>query len=203
MSQSNKQITHVESADTLKTARKINGIEFDGTKDINVCGENELPMQQMIINKEGWYRFAEIHSSSSTFIIQIARHYGTKYPEVYSIIFDETYHNCQFTVLSSLFNELIQHIPKVRAIHKHGTVYLELYYTLNESHLVTTKLANITLSDNSDSVINIEYTVGSIPEGFSVTEFDLSAKLVTATSLQIGDTTITEEQLKALLATIT
>lgn len=192
-----------ESADRLKTPRTINGVEFDGTKDIKVLGEGELPIQATSIYTAGWYRFAQISSSSTTAVIRIARSYGNGHPEVYTVIMNSTYASCNFIQLSSQGSVYSKYISKIRAVYNAGTIFLEFYYNVDILNSVSTKISDITLSHITDNFSNIAVETGSIPDGYSVVEFDLSLSPLKVPSLDIGSTTITETQLKALLALLT
>lgn len=196
------EITEVKSAEKLKTARTINGVEFDGTYNIKVYGESELPKQPTTIYTAGWYRFAHAFSTAISGIIRIARNYGNGYPELYTLILNATYDDCEFTQLSSRFLHS-QYISKIRAVYKQGDFYLDFYYSSDVPNTVTTKVSDIMPSFNTDTFSNVSYEIGSIPEGYSVKEFDLSASPIKVSSLDIGNTTLTETQLQALLALLT
>lgn len=197
------EITEVKSAEKFKTARTINGVEFDGTYNIKIYGESELPKQRFPHYSAGWVRFAELSAMSFSAIIQISREYAHGSPEVYTIGVNYIYGNCNFVQLSAFSTAWSQYITKIRAVYYQKTVYLEYYYDSTEGNHVTTKLSNILTSHPDDPFSNIEDVEGSIPEGYSVTEFDLSKSPLKVSSLDIGNTTITETQLQALLALLT
>jgi hypothetical protein len=197
------EIKEVESAEKLKTARTINGVAFDGTSNINIFGESELPLQLKPVYTKGWYRFAQIDSSATTAIINIARNYGNGYPEVYTVIFNATYGNCNFTQITSLRRSTDQWVPKIRAVYSGRQTYLEFYYNYDLGNTIATKVSNIIKSHIIDTFSNIAFEEGAIPEGYSVEEFALSGSPIKTSSLEIGSTTITETQLKSLLALLT
>lgn len=197
------EIKNVESADKLKTARAINGVEFDGTASIKVYGENELPTQLKPIYTKGWYRFAQIDSTATTAVIRIARNFGNGYPETYTAIFNATYENCNFTQISSLRRSTDQWIPKIRAVYLQRRIYLEFYYNYDLGNRIATKVSDIIKSHETDTFSNIEFEEGSIPEGFNVEEFALSGSPLKASSIEIGSTKLTEAQLQSLLALLT
>lgn len=199
------QIDNVKSADKLKTARTINGVAFDGTEDIKVYSESELPVQNALFNKAGWYRFAEFSALTMTATIHIARGYTEGIPEVYTVIMDTTHDSCRFSQLSSLMYKPHQYIPKIRIIYGIGRMkYLEFYYASEIANSVTVKVTNITTAyPTLDTYSNVAFEEGSIPEGDYVKEFDLSEAPMKVSSLQIGETTLTETQLQALLKLIT
>lgn len=196
-------ITEVKSAEKLKTARKINGVAFDGTYDIKIYSESELPVQPTTIYTTGWYRFAHTFSTASSVIIRIARNYGNGYPETYTVIFNATYENCNFTQISSLRRSTDQWIPKIRAVYLQRQIYLELYYNYDMGNRIATKVSDIIKSHETDTFSNVEFEEGSIPEGFNVEEFVFSGSPLKASSLEIGSTTLTETQLQELLALLT
>ncbi len=197
------EIKEVESANKLKTARAINGVAFDGTEDIKIYGESELPLQRKIIKAKGWYRFANITSTGASAIIWIARNYGNGYPEVYTMIFDTTYDNCEIALLSSRFVSHSRYITKIRTVFDKGNVYLELYYSGEEQNAVTTKVLDVITSSINDSFSSVYLEDGFIPEGYTTKEFELSATPMKVSSLQIGGTTLTETQLQSLLNLLT
>ena len=197
------EIKNVESADKLKTARTINGVEFDGTANIKVFGESELPTQLKPIYTKGWYRFAQIDSMATTAVVRIARNYGNGYPEVYTVIFNATYDNCNFTQISSLRRSTDQWIPKIRAVYLKRQIYLEFYYNYDLGNTIAIKVSNIIKSYETDTFSNIKFEEGSIPEGFNVEEFVISGSPIKASSIDIGSTRLTEAQLQALLALLT
>ena len=197
------QIDNVKSADKLSTARYINGVAFDGTKDIKVCGDTELPMQIKTLTKSGWYRFAHIYTTCTSAIVHITRCYAYGYPETYTLILDSTYDNCDFIQISSQRRSTDVLIPKIRVVYKNGTHYLEFYYNQDIGNTISTKISNIMKSLTIDTFSNVDFEEGSIPEGYAVKEFDLSASPIKTSSLEIGTTKLTETQLKALLALLT
>ncbi len=199
------EIKEVESANKLKTARTINGVAFDGTSNIKVYSESELPAQNTMLNTEGWYRIAEFSALTMTATIHIARGYTEGIPEVYTIIMDTTHDTCRFTQLSSLMYEPHQYITKIRIIYGISRVkYLEVYYASEIANSVTVKFTNIaTAYPELDTYSNVAFEAGSIPEGEHVKEFDLSVTPMKISSLQIGETTLTETQLQALLNLLT
>lgn len=196
-------IDNVESADKLKTARTINGVAFDGTEDIKIYGESELPLRRKIIKAKGWYRFAQITSTGASAIICIARNYGNGYPEVYTMLMDTTYDNCEISLLSSRFISHSRYISKIRTVFDKGNVYLELYYSGEEQNAITTKVLDVITSSVNDTFSSVYLEDGFIPEGYTVKEFGLSETPMKVSSLQIGETSITETQLQALLKLIT
>ena len=195
-------IKNVESADKLKTARNINGVAFDGTKDIKVYSENELPRQRFVCNSKRWVRFAKISALPVSATIRISREYAHGDPEAYSINFNGTYAQCGFVQTSSLFSLSARYITKVRAVYLRSDVYLEFYYNSTAPNHVTTNISNINSAYPDVLVENIHSEDCEIPEGFSVLEFDLSESPIKTDSLQIGNTTLTETQLQALLKLI-
>jgi hypothetical protein len=198
------EINEVKSAEKLKTARTINGVEFNGTYDIKVYGEGELPQQFIPTLKVGWYRFAHINSSSTSATIRIARNYGNGYPELYTLIFNSTYNDCGFIQLSSRFFEGSQHVTKLRAVfNSQGDFYLDFYYNYELPNTVAIKVYDIMSSLHTDNYSNLNTEVDSIPEGYSVKEFDLSFSAIKAPSIEIGNTKLTETQLQSLLALLT
>ena len=197
------EIKNVESADKLKTARTINGVEFDGSKSIKIYGENELPLNMKTINTAGWYRVAQIYSGGTSAVIHISRNYANSYPETYTIIMDAIYENCDFTQISALRIPTNQLIQKIRVVYKSGMNYLEFYYSQNMANTISVKLSNIMKTHTTDTFSNVDFEEGSIPEGFNVKEFALSGSPIKASSLEIGTTKLNETQLQALLALLT
>ena len=179
----------VASASKLTTARNINGVAFDGTSDIAVYSANELPRFAKLLKTNQWYRIAtitEAHGFSCT--LQFTSSYDYTIPQSTTLAINARYDtNCSIVQLS---NTDVSVISKVRAVRKIGAEwYIEIYYTGdtrgNPIQVVFSNIASYGEHPNT-IITKVDFTDGTIPDGYTATEFELSSNPVKATTFE-GD----------------
>lgn len=180
---------NVASATKLTTARNINGVAFDGTSDIAVYSANELPRFAKLLKTNQWYRIAtiaETHGFSCT--LQFTSSYDYTIPQSTTLAINARYDtDCSIVQLS---NTNVSVISKVRAVRKLGAEwYIEIYYTGdtrgNPIQVVFSNLASYGEHPNT-IITKVDFTDGTIPDGYTATEFELSSNPVKATTFE-GD----------------
>lgn len=177
------------SASKLTTARKINGVDFDGTSDIAVYSANELPWFAKRLKTNQWYRIAtitETHGFSCT--LQFTSSYDYTIPQSTTLAINARYDtDCSIVQLS---NTNVSVISKVRAVRKRGAEwYIEIYYAGDtQGNPVQVAFSNIaSYAEHPNTIITkVDFTDGTIPDGYTATEFELSSNPVKATAFE-GD----------------
>lgn len=179
----------VASASKLTTARKINGVDFDGTSDVTVYSANELPRFAKLLKTNQWYRIAtiaEAHGFSCT--LQFTSSYDYTIPQSTTLAINARYGtDCSIVQLS---NTNVSVISKVRAVRKYGAEwYIEIYYAGDtQGNPVQVAFSNIaSYGEHPNTIITkVDFTDGTIPDGYTATEFELSSNPVKATTFE-GD----------------
>lgn len=180
---------NVASATKLTTARNINGVAFDGTSDIAVYSANELPRFAKLLKTNQWYRIAtiaETHGFSCT--LQFTSSYDYTIPQSTTLAINARYGtDCSIVQLS---NTNVSVISKVRAVRKHGAEwYIEIYYAGDtQGNPVQVAFSNIaSYGEHPNTIITkVDFTDGTIPDGYTATEFELSSNPVKATTFEGG-----------------
>ena len=159
------------SATKLATARNINGVSFDGTGNITVYSPRETFQFEQSLTTKQWYRLAKV-SNSHCFScrLQISNTYNYDSPMSVTFEISAIYGDYQkVTQISGGGNVAI--LPKIRLVRKLGSEwYIEAYY--NGSTSGNTFNFNFSSISPVSSLTN-SFTTGSIPSGYTVTEFEL------------------------------
>lgn len=162
---------NASSATKLQTARNINGVSFDGTSDVTVYSPRETFQFQQSLKTNQWYRLAKVsnaHGFSCRLQISSTYHYNLPMSATFEI--SATYGNYQkVTQISGGGN--VAMLPKIRLVRKLDSEwYIEAYY--NGSTSGNTFSFNFSSISPVSSLTN-SFGTGSIPSGYTATEFEL------------------------------
>ena len=171
------------SAVKLTTARKINGVSFDGSSDVIVYGPHETNHTSSTLSTNGWYRIGTIistHGFSCRLIITSI--YSYNFPISVALDITAHYGSTASIVQVSSHGEINSTlaITKVRTVKKAGSEwYIEIYYAGstngNQVYVSYTNVQGISPGNiASDLVKDISFAAGSIPDGYISTEFSIS-----------------------------
>ena len=166
---------HAATADhaaRFTSARKINGVSFNGTADITVYDPHTSREVFQMLGATGWYRIVTRESARTygSLFLFLDREYNKKSPENYIFAIAQGHLRCAVTPLVS--NVQTQFFTKLRYVFKDDSspCYFEVYYdstTQNKCHAAF-------LSGNGAFEI-ASFTGGGIPEGYSATTFEIPA----------------------------
>ena len=162
---------NASTASKLQTARNINGVSFDGTGDVTVYSPHETYQFNQTLKTKQWYRLAKISDAHGFCCrLQIRSTYNYDTPMSVTLEINATYNNLQtVTQISGGGNVAI--MPKIRLVRKpESDWYIEAYYAGDtRGNPFTFAFSSITPVGTLTNM----FEAGSIPSGYSATEFEL------------------------------
>lgn len=157
-------------ATQLDSVRKINGVSFNGTKDITVYDPHVMPTVTKRLEAEGWYRIASktVTGTNDGGLLLLTRSYNTSNAENYVLAFTQGYKRFTLNPISCDVGN--QHFTKLRYIYNDDKTpcYIEVYYAFDKANM-----GAVSVISNTGTYTSEAFTAGGIPDGYSVKEFEL------------------------------
>lgn len=175
---------NVASATKLQTARKINGVDFDGSADITTsCGKYSKVLNNRV-KGAGWYRIA-CKTSSPQYVgsLTLVRRWSSDTPEAYTILISQMGPSYNFAQLLGTGTQSIKKIRILRATSNpyNSPMYFDIYIdNATNNNPVSAQFNNLQgarfdVDDYMLPDLNTLMTPVEIPEGYTVAnEFELA-----------------------------
>lgn len=172
----NNNITNNSGTATkLETARKINGVDFDGTADISIAGNNFVSW--VYPNKTNtWCRIFKLFDSNfyigNNFIFTLKAHYSATVIN-YSIYVTVGAFKLDVLILPSVLYDEKRVEPLIRILSERNRIsYIEVKTPFPEQWTIETSLLMISSLKKTSIEACLEYVTDEIPEGFMSKEIN-------------------------------
>lgn len=158
----------------LKTT--VNGVEIGNGGSVTVYSPSELEPNSAFLSVEGWYRVLQF-DGFGTYELDFMGTYAYGKPVIAKLLIAIGYNTADIVQLSNMDGWAVS---KVRVVHRDGTGFVEVYYNVNASNSVDVRFNTPIKSVTS----NVSFTPGSIPDGYTATEFELSSNPIKASAFE-------------------